>query len=147
MATVTSHKQLFTHYQREGINNHTYHHDFLAHIETIETYGGMGAIGIVPAFLNMKMKEMADANLISDVNTPTDKENAAAVQAVFDEYLDTLMLSGSNHDKFSNLRNDLKNQYWYGEDCYPKTIDQTLSLLNCWLPSTPVHAPKANTTA
>ncbi len=85
IATVASHKQLFTHYQRNGIDNHTYHFEFLAHVETIETYGAIGAIGVVPAFLNMKIKEMADVNLISDANAPTDKEIAAAVQAVCDE--------------------------------------------------------------
>ena len=36
MATVASHKHLYTHYQKDGVNNHTYHWEFLAHVETLE---------------------------------------------------------------------------------------------------------------
>jgi len=147
MATVASHKRLFTHYQCDGVDNHTYHREFLAHVETIETYGGVGAIGVVPAFLSMKIKEMADAGTIKDANAPTDNEKRDAIQAVRDEYLAALMLSGSNREKFSDLRNDLKNQYGYGEDRYPKTIDQTLSLLNRWLPSSTTRTSRTNATA
>jgi hypothetical protein len=40
MATVVaSHKKLFMFYQKDGMDNHAYHQEFLAHIETIETCG------------------------------------------------------------------------------------------------------------
>ena len=55
MATVASHKRLFTHYQKDSINNHTYHREFLAHVETIETYGGLGSVGVIPTFLKAKI--------------------------------------------------------------------------------------------
>ena len=59
-------------YQKDGIDNHTYHREFLAHIETIETYGGVGAIGVTPTFITSKLKEMADGNtpLIVDTKKP-----------------------------------------------------------------------------
>jgi len=44
------------------------------------------------------------------------------------------MLNGAHHERFGALRTDLKNQYGYGEDRYPKTIDACLSLLNRWQP-------------
>jgi hypothetical protein len=53
MATVASHKQLFTYYQKDGVNNHMYHREFLAHVETIKTYGGLGAVGVVPTVETM----------------------------------------------------------------------------------------------
>ncbi len=53
MATVASHKHLFTYFQRSGVDNHMYHHEFMAHVETIKTYGGMGAIGVIPTFLRL----------------------------------------------------------------------------------------------
>ena len=46
MATVASHKKLFTYYQKEGVDNHKYYQEFCAHVKTLETYGGIGAIGI-----------------------------------------------------------------------------------------------------
>jgi hypothetical protein len=47
MATVASHKRLFTYYQRNGNDNHKYFQEFSAHVKTFETYGGIGAIGIL----------------------------------------------------------------------------------------------------
>jgi hypothetical protein len=41
MATVASHKKLFTFFQRDGVDNSSYHREFIALVETIETYGGM----------------------------------------------------------------------------------------------------------
>ncbi len=63
---------------------------------------------------------------------PSNAKQAQAIKAVRDEYLSALMLSGSNRDKYSPLCMDLKNQFGFGEDCYPKSIDQCLSLLNQW---------------
>jgi hypothetical protein len=37
MATVTFDKRLFTYYQRDRANNHTYYREFMAHVETIKT--------------------------------------------------------------------------------------------------------------
>jgi hypothetical protein len=37
MATVASHKKLFTYFQKDDVNNHTYHREFMAHVDTIET--------------------------------------------------------------------------------------------------------------
>jgi hypothetical protein len=82
-----------------------------------------------------KIKEMAAANLIADATCPTDAERALALNAICDEYLAALMLSSAHCNRFSGLRTDLKNQYWYGDDCYPKTIDACLSLLNHWTTS------------
>jgi len=44
MATVASQKKLITFFQRDGVDNSTYHREFMAHVDTIKTYGGMGAI-------------------------------------------------------------------------------------------------------
>ena len=46
MVTIASHKRLFTYFQH-GVDNSTYHREVMAHIETIEMYGGLGAVGII----------------------------------------------------------------------------------------------------
>ncbi len=53
------------------------------------------------------------------------------------------MLSGSNRDKFGPLCKDFKNQFGFGEDRYPKSVDQCLSLLNQWgnMASAPSNSP------
>ena len=127
---VASQKCLYTYYQRDGVDNHTYHCEFMSFVETIETYGGLGAIGVIPVLLEEKIKELHKQGLIADATTPTDDERALAVGAVCEEYLAALMISGANCDRFSLLCTDLQNQYGYGNDLYPKTTDQFLSLLN-----------------
>jgi hypothetical protein len=134
MATVASYKKLFTYYQKDGVDNHTFHREFVAHIETLETYGGVGVVGVFPLFLTAQIEELAADGLIANPANPTDAEHALAVSSVWDEFLAALMLSGANQEHFGALWIDLKNQYGYGDDCYPKTINNCLSLLNCWQP-------------
>jgi hypothetical protein len=147
MATVASHKRLFTYYQKDGVDNHTYHREFLAHVETIETYGGLGAVGVTPTFITAKLKEMSETTppTVSDITAPTDTERAAAIKAVRDEYLAALMLSGCNKDKYTSLRTDLRNDFAFGDDRYPKSIDQCLSLINRWAITTTPTSPRAAT--
>jgi hypothetical protein len=108
-ATVALHKCLFTHYQKDIANNHTYHQEFLAHIKTIETYGGIRAVGVVSTFLATKIKELADAGRITDADNPTDAEHAIAITAVCEECLAALMLSGAHRECFEDLQMDQKN--------------------------------------
>ncbi len=129
MDTVASHKRLFTYYQRDGNDNHKYFQEFSAHVKTLETYGGIGAIGITPTFLTAKLKELAAAREVSSATAPSDAECMAAIKLVRDEFLG-FMLSGANRDRYATLKTDLHNQYGYGKDLYPKSPDQCLTLLN-----------------
>jgi hypothetical protein len=130
MVTVASHKRLFTYFQRDGVDNSTYHREFMAHTETIETYGGLGAVGIILTFLAQKMKDMHKEVTLADPDAPTDDERVEAMKAVREEFLGVLMLSGANRDKYSALKNELANQYCFGNDLYPKSVDQCLTMLN-----------------
>jgi hypothetical protein len=94
-------------------------------------------VGVIPVFLNEKISELHKQGLIADANAPTDDEGALVIDAVREEYLAALMISGASRERFSLLRTDLQNQYGYGNDLYPKTTDQCLSLLNRWTVSTP----------
>jgi hypothetical protein len=146
MATVVSHKRLYTYYQHDGVDNHTYQCKFMSFVETIKTYGGLGAVGVIPTFLKDKIKVLHTQGLIADATNPTDDERALAVGAICEEYLAALMLSGANRDRFSLLRTDLQNQFGYGNNLYPKTTDQGLSLLNRWT-TTPPRAKRDWTNA
>ena len=137
MATVASQKKLFTYFQQDGMDNSSYHREFVAHVETIKTYYGTGAIGITPTFVAQKLQEMHAAGDCHDVASPTPDELAIAHKCVRDEFLLALMLSSANRDRYGALRNELANQYTFGNNLYPKTVDQCLTMMNRRMDSTP----------
>lgn len=47
------------------------------------------------------------------------------------------MLSGANRDRYGALRNELANQFGFGNDLYPKTPDQCLTMMNRRMDSAP----------
>ncbi len=144
MATVASHKRLFTLYQRNGVDNHQYYQEFWAHVETTETYVCIGAIGIIPTFLTLKIKEQPAAGLIQDASNPTDAERLATIKFCWDEFLGTLMLSEANKERCGALKNDLSNQYGFGNDLYLKSPIQCFSVLSYCNDAT--HARSVRTT-
>jgi len=123
MATVASHKKLFTFFQRDGVDNSSYHREFIALVETIETYGGHGAIRITPTFVAQKLQEMHAVSTCTNVASPTKDELAADHLSVHEEFLAALFLSSANRYRYGALRNELANQYTFGNDLYPKTTD------------------------
>jgi len=130
MVTVASQKKLFTFFLRDGMDNSSYHREFIAHVETIKTYGGTGAIGITPTFVAPKLQEMHAVQLCTNPAKPTDSELALVNKTVRDEFLAALMLSGANQDRYGALRNELTNQFGFGNDLYPKTPNQCLTMMN-----------------
>ena len=46
--------------------------------------GGVGALGVIPTFLNAKIKELAASGDIANVHTPMDAERAMAVRLTHD---------------------------------------------------------------
>ena len=107
------------------------------HIETIETYGGTGAIGITLAFVAQKLHEMHAAGDCHDVARLTPDELAITHKCVREEFLAALMLSGANRDRYSALRTELSNQCTFGNHLYPKTVDQCLTMMTRRMNSTP----------
>jgi hypothetical protein len=131
MATVASHKRLFTYYQCDGVDNHNYYQEFCAHVETLETYGSIGAIGITTTFLTAQLKELKLTGTITrNASVPTKAVYLIAIKHCGDEFLGCIMLNRANHECYVALKSDLNNQYGFGKDLYPKSPDLCLALIN-----------------
>ena len=146
MAAVASHKRLFTYYQCDTDDNHKYYQEFCAHVETLETYGGIGAVGVTPTFLVAKLKDLALEKVIQDANNPTDAERLIAINQCRYDFLRCHMLSGTNQDRYAGLKSDLNNQYGFGKDLYPKSPDPFKLLLKSNRKKKHLYLPKASPT-
>ena len=65
MATVKVMKRTNVFYQKDGVNNQTYHCKIVAQIETTESYGRYGTIGVEPTMLKALLKKMHQDSTIS----------------------------------------------------------------------------------
>ena len=117
--------------------------EYIALVETIEMYGGHGAIGIIPTFVTHELQDMHAAGTCTNVSSPTNDELAAAKSSVRDEFLAALMLSGANRDHYGALQNELANQYTFGNDLYPKSTEQCLTMMNRRVNTVP-HTPRGS---
>ncbi len=65
-------------------------------------------------------------------NNP-DADNTAQATTEIDEEIKTMwMLSGANNEAHQPLKNFLENSFTAGQDLYPKTIGDLLSMMQCW---------------
>jgi len=88
---------------------------------------------------------MHAAGTCTNVVSPTKDELAAAHLSVREEFLAALFLSGVNRDRYGALRNELANQYTFGNDLYSNKTDQCLMMLNRCIdnvPCTPRGPPR-----
>ncbi len=130
MAMVEAHKCLYMYFQKDGVDNQTYHREFMAHVETIETYGGRNTIGCVPSLIRAELRRMEMAGEITSALDATDDETKLAQATVRDEYLAAMLLSGANYNRFEKLREHLSNLFAMGDDRYPKTVISCLNMLD-----------------
>ena len=92
MATVEVHKHLYMFYQCDNVDNQSYHREFIAHVEMIDTYGGTNTLGVVPTLVMAELKRMESDGLISNAAAPSGTERKLAEDTIRDEYLAALLI-------------------------------------------------------
>ncbi len=93
MASVEAHKRLYMYLQKDSTNNQMYHCKFMAHIKTIETYGGASTLDFVPSLVQAKLKCMETAGIIASAKSATDAKKSLVRTTICDEYLAVMLLS------------------------------------------------------
>ena len=91
-----------------------------------------------------KFQDMFTDSTCQDPDNPSKEELATAHKCVRDKFLATIMLRGANKERYGALlhSNELANQYGFGNDLYPKTINQYLTMMNRCMDSVPAHQPR-----
>jgi hypothetical protein len=66
----------------------------------------------------------------ADPSTATQDERREAEGAARKESFACLMLSGADNKRYARIETDLENKMTFGTDSYPRTRDETMTLLN-----------------
>ena len=103
-------------FQKDSIDNQMYHWEFMAHVETIETYGGANTLGFVPSLVHADLKRMETMGTIVSAKSATNAEKSVARATIQDEYLMAMLLSGANYNHCEKLRKKLSNLFAMGDD-------------------------------
>jgi len=65
-----------------------------------------------------------------DAAHPTADEKSKVEREIKDEFMAGLVISSANQKRFGLLKRYLQNAYLKGQDDYPKTFEETKSLLS-----------------
>ena len=118
-------------FQRAHQSNDEYFKDFTSLVETLETYGGNGALGYLPTMIASELQLLCDqTSPPTPITSATDAMKTTAAETVRSKFLAALMLSGADRNRFGGLRDELANDFAKGEDCYPSSMPDVLNLMN-----------------
>jgi hypothetical protein len=129
MGLVRAFKNLLYFFQKPTQSNLDYHKDFLALVEVIEEYGG---VGLLTRFPNMIKKELLSDNLV--VTKATSDELKKAKKKVWEIFFAALMLDGASHDKYGDLKRSIQENYVTRTSEYPVSPEVVLRILNAYVP-------------
>jgi hypothetical protein len=109
--------------------NADYHKEFMAMLEVIEEYGGIGSL---THFSNLLKQELEGKGL--DLSKATAEELKEGKKTVREKFLAALMLNGANETKYNNLKRSMKENFMAGTSTYPKSPEAVLCILNAHQP-------------
>jgi hypothetical protein len=112
------------------MTNTEYAEHFMALVGVVETYGG--AYGRKPGLVATEL--VAQGVKPQDVNTagPADVKKAEVVCC--ECYLSCMVLRGADNSRYHQLKVDLSNDMTKGTDNFPKTMAETMRILNNYVP-------------
>jgi hypothetical protein len=122
-------KNLFYFFQKEEQSNAEYRNDFMAMLEAIEEYGGVGSMTHFPNMLKREIE--ADG---TDMSNATNEQMKEGKKAVREKFLAALMLSGANGAKYNDHKRGMKENFVAGTSTYSKSPEAVLRILNAYAP-------------
>ncbi len=117
-------------YQAHNVTNTKYVVHFKVLVGVVETYGG--AYGHEPGLVAMEL--VAQGVKPKDVATADQAEIIKAEEVCRECYLSCMLLRGADNGLYFQLKVDLSNDMTKGTNNFPKTIVETMCLLNNYVP-------------
>ncbi len=125
MSLVQAKRRVYTCYQGAKQPNDEYAEELEAYIDVVEAYGG--EFGNEPGYLVDMLRNVVRAR---DPDNPTAQEQSEAREALKDNMMAALLISGADNARYRTLKMELKNLYGQGQDNYPRTLAKALDVLN-----------------
>ncbi len=119
-----------TYYQGHETTNTEYVEHFKALVGVVEMYGGAYGHGPGLVVTELVAQGMKPRNV--DITGPTDDKKAEEVCR--ECYLLCMLLCGADNSRYHQLKVGLSNDMTKGTDNFPKTIVETMRILNNYVP-------------
>jgi hypothetical protein len=127
MSRVQHDLNLITCFQEKGMSNNEYYRLFKASRDVVNVHGG--CVGFHQGLFNEHVRELKKANNIPASDRASDAIRAEALSKTCNEYLGCLFILNSDKDRFSGLKQTLDNANLFGNDDYPKSIEEAVKLM------------------
>ena len=118
-------KRLNLFFQTKDCSNKKYREDFDAYVAIIESDGG--TIGYKEGQIEKELRASA-----KDPENPTEQEIKDANLKEKNGILACMFISGTNKERFGDLKSKLLNDYAKGVDNWPTSVDEAVQLLNTY---------------
>jgi hypothetical protein len=122
--------QVSTYYQGHDTTNTEYVEHFKALVGVVETYGG--AYGREPGLVVTEL--VTQGMKPQDVHTADPMDVKKAKEVCRECYLSCMLLRGADNSRYCQLKVDLSNDMTKGTGNFPKTIVETMRILNDYVP-------------
>jgi hypothetical protein len=127
MVIMAAIKNLFNFFQKTEQSNADYQEDFMAMLEVIKEYGGVGSMTHFPNMLKQELETNG-----TDLSKATSEQLKDGKKTICEKFLAALMLSGANEAKYNNLKQGMKENFVMGTSKYPKSPEAVLRILNAY---------------
>ena len=112
-------------FKKNDQTNDEYLKEFQARLATLDDYDA-NIVGLVPCLVEETVKEMFDTTM----DLATEKEIKEAKEYVMKRGSATLLLIGSDRNRYGAMKNQLQQNMAMGTNNYPKSVGQTMNILN-----------------
>ena len=116
---------LFINFQKNDQTIDKYLKEFQARMATLDDYDA-NIVGLVPCLIEETVKKMFDTTM----NMTMEKEIEKAKEYVMKRGSAMSLLIGADRNRYGAMKNKMQQNMAMGTNNYPKSVDETMNILN-----------------